>query len=112
MAILGRGRLMKALLALAGVTVAGLALLKAVLDATYFRGYDPSQPLNAVNVSTEDFTTYRRILLQFEGFPGVPVPAFASCRPPEETARRRLHSGSPGRIPRCLAPGPGSARPC
>jgi len=64
------------LLVLVGVLVAGLAVTKVYLDATYFSGYDPKAPLDAQLAGTEERATYLRQLVYFNGWRDDRVPAF------------------------------------
>jgi fermentation-respiration switch protein FrsA (DUF1100 family) len=62
------------LCALLVLCVVGLAVIKVVLDATYFRGYDPHAALDAQVVEVTELPAYVRTKLYFNGCRGDRVP--------------------------------------
>lgn len=64
-----------ALLCIVVVIVAGLTITKVWTDASYFKGYDPSAPLDPVVTEVTEKPTYTCEKLYFNGFRGERVPA-------------------------------------
>lgn len=63
-----------ALVCIVVVIVAGLAITKVWIDASYFKGYDPSAPLDPVVTGVTEKPTYTCEKLYFNGFRGDRVP--------------------------------------
>ncbi|HNV00285.1 MAG TPA: hypothetical protein PKK20_10120, partial [Verrucomicrobiota bacterium] len=68
-------RLARFLAIAALVCVAGLAVLKVWLDASYFDGYDPNAPLNLELALVEERQAYTWTKFYYAGARGDRVPA-------------------------------------
>jgi dienelactone hydrolase len=71
-------RVLKAIGIVAGclvlLTAGALTVTKLVVDARYFKGYDPGAALNAVITDIQERPTYTRIVFYYNGYRGGRVP--------------------------------------